>query len=97
MNETAQLETELTVIKSDIMKMWDSVIYKVNRTKIDFADFDFNLSDKLALAEKRINSFESKIDVKSPDALALFTPVTIDLRFMLDLLSVVADDPTHRN
>lgn len=97
MNETTQLETELTVIKSDIMKMWNTIICKINTENIDFFNFDNNLSKKLACAEKQIDSFESKIDLKNPDALTLFTPVTMDLRFMIAILSVVAENPIHHN
>ena len=97
MNETIQLETELTVIKSGVMKMWDTVILKINSENVDFFNKDYNLSKKLACAEKQIDSFESKIDLKNPDALTLFTPVTMDLRFMIAILSVVAENPIHHN
>ena len=51
-------------------------------------NFDKNLAREVISKEKRVNAYELKIDRDCEDIFALFSPVAIDLRFLLAVLKI---------
>ncbi|HET7817747.1 MAG TPA: phosphate signaling complex protein PhoU, partial [Bacteroidia bacterium] len=50
--------------------------------------FDKDLAREVVLNEKRVNSYELKIDRDCENIFALFNPVAVDLRFVLAVLKI---------
>jgi phosphate transport system protein len=88
MDEMTHLETELKLLKVDIIEMWDMVINQISKSKDALANFDKDLARDIKLTEKRIDSYELKIDRDCENVLALYAPVAIDLRFVLAILKI---------
>jgi phosphate transport system protein len=82
------LETELQLLKTDIIEMWDMVINQIAKSKEAVLKFDKDLAHDIRLTEKRIDGFELKIDRDCENILALYAPVAIDLRFVLAILKM---------
>lgn len=82
------LETELQLLKSDIIEMWGMVINQIEKSKEALVKFDKDLTNEIKHNEKRIDSFELKIDRDCENVLALYAPVAIDLRFVLAILKM---------
>ena len=82
------LETELHLLKTDIIEMWGMVINQIEKSKEALLKFDKDLANDIRLTEKRIDSFELKIDRDCENVLALYAPVAIDLRFVLAILKM---------
>jgi phosphate transport system protein len=88
MDEMTHLETELKLLKVDIIEMWDMVINQISKSKDALANFDKDLARDIKLTEKRKDSYELKIDRDCENVLALYAPVAIDLRFVLAILKI---------
>jgi len=88
MDEMTHLETELKLLKVDIIEMWDMVINQIVKSKEALSNFDKDLTRDIRLTEKRIDSYELKIDRDCENVLALYAPVAIDLRFVLAILKI---------
>lgn len=82
------LNTELEQLKSDVIEMWQLVIYQMNKAKLALETFDMDLVNEIRANEKRVDAFELKIDMDCENILALFTPVANDLRFVLAVLKI---------
>ena len=50
--------------------------------------FDKDLAREVLVKEKRVNSYELKIDLDCENILALYCPVAVDLRFLLAALKI---------
>jgi phosphate transport system protein len=88
MEGMTHLETELQLLKTDIIEMWGMVINQMEKSKMALLKFDKDLAHDIRLTEKRIDSFELKIDRDCENILALYAPVAIDLRFVLAILKM---------
>ena len=88
MDEMTHLETELQLLKADIIEMWGMVINQIEKSKEALLKFDKDLANDIRLTEKRIDSYELKIDRDCENVLALYAPVAIDLRFVLAILKM---------
>jgi len=85
MNPIAQ---ELNDLKSELIAMWILVQTQVNKAREAMLQFDKDLAREVLVKEKRVNSFELKIDRDCENILALHCPVAIDLRFLLAALKI---------
>jgi phosphate transport system protein len=85
------LETELQLLKNDIIEMWGLVINQIEKSKEALQKFDTDLANDIRITEKLIDSFELKIDRDCENVLALYAPVAIDLRFVLAILKMNSD------
>ena len=83
-----QLETEINALKSELVSMWILVQSQMNKAKEAMTSFDKDLAREVLVKEKRVNSFELKIDRDCEDILALYCPVAVDLRFLLAALKI---------
>lgn len=82
------LDAELKILKSDTMEMWNLVGLQLDKTLEALLNFDRDLAREVIYGEKRVNSFELKIDRDCENMFALFQPVAIDLRFVLATLKI---------
>jgi phosphate transport system protein len=84
----AQIETELQLLKVEVINMWALVNSQLNKARLAFVNFDKDLAREVVLKEKRVNGYELKIDRDCENIFALFCPVAIDLRFLLAALKI---------
>src|SRR5580698_5192169 len=82
------LETEITAVKKELISMWILVQSQLNNAKEAMINFDKDIAREVLIKEKRVNSFELKIDRDCENIFALHCPVAIDLRFLLAALKI---------
>jgi phosphate transport system protein len=82
------LENEITALKKELVNMWILVQSQLNKAKEAMVQFDKDLAREVLVKEKRVNSFELKIDRDCENIFALHCPVAIDLRFLLAALKI---------
>jgi phosphate transport system protein len=82
------LDIELKSLKSDMHEMFDLVQNQMEKALKSLRDFDKDLAREVRINEKRVNSFELKLDRDCENIIALFNPVAIDLRFVLACLKI---------
>lgn len=83
-----QTEKELIGIKEELSQMWRLVLSQLEKAKQAFFSDDVNLAREIASREKRVNTFELKIDSDCENFIALYNPVAIDLRLVLSLIKI---------
>lgn len=82
------LDIELKSLKADMHEMFDLVLNQMEKALKSLRDFDKDLAREVRINEKRVNSFELKLDRDCENIIALFNPVAIDLRFVLACLKI---------
>src|ERR1700754_5356455 len=82
------LENEINAVKKELINMWILVQSQMNKAKEAMVKFDKDLAREVLVKEKRVNSFELKIDRDVENIFALYCPVAIDLRFLLAALKI---------
>src|ERR1700761_1575160 len=82
------IETEITALKKELINMWMLVQSQLNKAREAMVNFDKDLAREVLVKEKRVNSFELKIDRDCENIFALHCPVAIDLRFLLAGLKI---------
>ena len=82
------LDNELQLLKNDTINMWKLVQTQLEKGKSALLNFDKDLAREVISNEKRVNAYELKIDRDCENIFALFTPVAIDLRFVLAVLKI---------
>jgi phosphate transport system protein len=83
-----QVETELQLLKKEVINMWDLVRSQLLKAKDSMLNFDKDLAREVILKERRVNGAELKIDRDCENIFALLTPVAVDLRFVLAVLKI---------
>jgi phosphate transport system protein len=83
------LEQELKSLKTDTSEMMKLVQIQLKKARKSLHDFDKDILLDVKHSEKRIDAFELKLSMDCENALALFSPVAIDLRFILSVLKMV--------
>jgi phosphate transport system protein len=83
-----QIENEITALKKELVNMWILVQSQLNKAREAMTNFDKDLAREVLVKEKRVNSFELKIDRDVENIFALHCPVAIDLRFLLASLKI---------
>ena len=78
------IESELVLLKKEIDEMWTLVYNQLGRAGEAVLTLDRELAQQVLVRERRVNAFELKIDSDIEDIIALYNPVAIDLRFVLD-------------
>lgn len=84
----AQIETELQLLKTEVVNMWSLVNSQLNKARLAFLNLDKDLAREVVLKEKRVNGSELAIDRDCENIFALYCPVAIDLRFLLAVLKI---------
>src|ERR1700709_1690941 len=82
------LENEINGVKKELVNMWILVQSQLNKAREAMINFDKDLAREVLVKEKRVNSFELKIDRDVENVFALYCPVAIDLRFLLAALKI---------
>lgn len=82
------IESELVLLKKEIDEMWTLVYNQLDRAGESVLTLDKELAQQVLVHERRVNVFELKIDSDVEDIIALYTPVAIDLRFVLAMLKI---------
>src|ERR1700758_4508316 len=82
------IETEIIALKKELVNMWMLVQSQLNKAKEAMVQFDKDLAREVLVKEKRVNSFELKIDRDCENIFALYCPVAVDLRFLLAALKI---------
>lgn len=82
------LDTELKALKDDMHEMFRLVLSQLEKSKTALISLDKDLAREVIVNEKRVNSFELKLDRDCENIIALFNPVAVDLRFVLASLKI---------
>ncbi|MBI5539982.1 MAG: phosphate signaling complex protein PhoU [Bacteroidia bacterium] len=82
------LETEIVSLKRKTVEMWQLVYSQVDKSQLVFSNFDKNLIQNIKINEKMVDTFELMIDIDCENILALYSPVAVDLRFVLTVLKI---------
>ena len=83
-----QLETELEQLKDEVKNMWGMVRGQLLKALSALLNFDRDLAREVVVMERRVNGTELKIDRDCENIFALYSPVAIDLRFLLAVLKI---------
>jgi len=83
-----QLETELSQLKDEVKNMWEMVRGQLLKALSALLNFDHDLAREVVVMEKRVNATELKIDRDCENIFALYSPVAVDLRFLLAVLKI---------
>lgn len=83
-----QLEIELGQLKDEAKNMWEMVRSQLLKALSALLNFDQDLAREVVVMEKRVNATELKIDRDCENIFALYSPVAIDLRFLLAILKI---------
>ncbi|MCC8145990.1 MAG: phosphate signaling complex protein PhoU [Bacteroidales bacterium] len=81
-------EKELIAIKEEVSQMWRLVLSQLEKAKQSYLNNDIDQAREVVSREKRVNSFELKIDSDCENYIALYNPVAIDLRLVLSLIKI---------
>lgn len=84
----SQLQNELRLLKDEVIEMWNLVQSQLLKALSALINFDKDLAREVVMIEKRVNGAELKIDRDCEDILALYSPVAVDLRFLLAVLKI---------
>jgi phosphate transport system protein len=82
------LEKEIVALKEEVLNMWALVETQLSKAKKAMLSFDQDLAREISLKENRVNAYELKIDLDCENILALYSPVAVDLRFILAVLKI---------
>ena len=82
------LETELRLLKNDLLEMWSIVISQIEKAKASVENYDLDAVKEVKANEKLVDAFELKIDMDCENLIALENPVAVDLRFVLSVLKI---------
>lgn len=75
-------------IKDIILEMFDLVKGQVEKTKKAIETFDKDVCQEVLIQEKQVNALDLKIDKESEKIMALYSPVAVDLRFIITALNI---------
>lgn len=85
------LDVELKQIKDQVIEMMDLVKSQLAKGKEAVLTFDKDLVHEINANENRVNAMELNIDRDVENALALYSPVAVDLRFLMASFKISAD------
>jgi len=83
-----QLEQEIKELRGELLSMFLAVNNQIIKSEKAFFNFDKDIASEISNAEKRINALELKIDRDCENILTLYSPVAVDLRFVLSVYKI---------
>lgn len=83
------LEQELYSLKVDTSVMMNMVLSQFEKAESALINFDKEIIKDIKHLEKKVDAYELKISMDCENTLALFSPVAVDLRFVLAVLKMV--------
>lgn len=81
-------EKELLALRSEVSSMWRLVLSQLERAHRAYIDGDTELAREVVSRERRVNTYELKIESDCENYIALFSPVAVDLRLVLSLIKI---------
>jgi phosphate transport system protein len=84
----SQIDNPVHNIKHALDQMFELVEMQLIKSKDALASFDKDLAREVVQIEKRVNGQELQIDRIAENFIALYSPVAIDLRFVLAALKI---------
>lgn len=81
-------EQEIQFLKEELNQMWRLVISQLEKAKQSLLNNDSELAREVVSLEKRVNAFELKNDSNCENYIALYSPVAVDLRFVLSIMKI---------
>lgn len=84
----SQLDHELKSLRNEVIDMWNLVHSQLLKSLSALLNSDKDLAREIIVIEKRVNAAELKIDRDCEDIFAIYSPVAIDLRFLLAVLKI---------
>ncbi|MCD8185299.1 MAG: phosphate signaling complex protein PhoU [Rikenellaceae bacterium] len=81
-------EKELQSLKEEVREMWQLVLSQLEKCKQSYLTDDLEIAREVASREKRVNTFELKIESDCENYIALYTPVAVDLRLVLSMIKI---------
>lgn len=82
------LQAEMDALRNEMLEMYKLVLSQVERSRDALIDNNLSVVKEIASNEKLVNAKELQIDSRCETILALFTPVAVDLRFILSALKI---------
>ena len=82
------IDKELPILKENIQEMMLLIHSQLVKARQSLLQFDKDLAREVLANEKRVNAMELNIDRECENFFALYTPVAIDLRFVLACLKI---------
>lgn len=83
-----QFQTEISDLRKEVVEMFRLVQSQLEKGLSALLNFDKDLAREVIRIEKRVNAAELKIDRDCENILALYSPVAVDLRFVLAVLKI---------
>jgi len=83
-----QLDNEIHDLKDELIELWLLVNLQLEKAHQSLVSMDKDLAREVIANEKRVNSYELKLDRNCENVFALFNPVAMDLRFVLAVLKI---------
>ncbi len=85
------VDSELEQLRREIDQMWTLVYKQIDQARNAVMHLDKDIARQIVIREHRVDAFELKIDSDVEDFIALYTPVAVDLRFVLAMLKINGD------
>jgi len=84
----SQIDNPVHNLKAELEQMFQLVSTQLTKAKEALTKFDKDLAREVIQIEKRVNGQELQIDRIAENFIALYSPVAIDLRFVLAVLKI---------
>jgi phosphate transport system protein len=81
-------EKDLEELKESLTEMWDKTISQINYAGEALLNNNKELAQKVILRESTLDAMEVLIDERCEEYIALYSPVAVDLRFILSTLRI---------
>jgi phosphate transport system protein len=81
-------EKESQALKDRVGEMWQLVLSQFEKAKQAYLTGDIELAREVVSREKRVDTFELRIDSDCENYIALYSPVAVDLRLVLSLIKI---------
>ncbi len=81
-------EKELIALREEVSEMWKLTLSQLEKAKNALLNADTELAREVVSREKRVNTFELKIESDCENYIALYNPVAIDLRLVLSVMKI---------
>lgn len=85
------IETELEDLGREVDQMWTLVFSQMEQAQQAVLNMDRAAAQQIMVRERRVDAFELKIDSDVEDFIALYTPVAVDLRYVLSMFKINND------
>ena len=82
------VDQQLTQLRNEVYRMWTMVYNQMDQARQAVLGLDRNIAQQIWVRERLVDAQDIKIDTQVEDFIALYTPVAVDLRFVLAMLKI---------